>query len=178
MVAETIFPQLEQHLSPPEGASMYAVVDGAATPRLLDKLYGLRPKFECLFRGALEPDMAEVAPYLVRVEPGTPFATWLLESGWGNHCCIYAASAAGLDEVKRHLRAILVVHDPSGKPLYFRFYDPRVLRKFAPVCKPEDLDALFGPIRAFLLEDEDASKLLRFEVAGDQLRAERVELDA
>jgi hypothetical protein len=28
----------------------------------------------------------------------------------------------------------LIVEDPDGEEMYFRFYDPRVLRKFLPVC--------------------------------------------
>lgn len=43
----------------------------------------------------------------------------------------------------------------EADPIYFRFYDPRVLRRFLPVCTPDQLYAFFGPIDYFLFEDED-----------------------
>ncbi len=63
----------------------YAVLDGASNPALLDHLYdGERPDFACLYRGELEPDIAECAPYLVRLEANTAFLNWLTSNCWGN----------------------------------------------------------------------------------------------
>ena len=61
----------------------YAVLDGAQNKSLLDWLFSADPpKFECLFAGELDPDIAEVAPYLVQLAPETRFTQELIEAGW------------------------------------------------------------------------------------------------
>ena len=152
---------------------LYAIVDGACVLGLLDKLYDLVPPFECLYRGELEPDMAEVAPYLVRLQPGEPFTSWLLAHGWGRHWGMFVRSGLDLDGLRRHFRKFLIVHDTDGKPYYFRFYDPRVLRVYLPTCNQRELETFFGPVTAFLAENGSPKELLVFEVIAGSLRKEQ-----
>src|SRR5215813_11554270 len=119
-------------------AKVFTVLDGTSIPDLLDKLYGLSPTFCCLYRGELEPDMAEVAPYLVQLEQGSEFTDWLLEE-WGKHWGIFAISDADFRAMRRHFRSFLIVNDENGRPLRFRYYDPRVLRLYLPTCNAEEL---------------------------------------
>ena len=168
---------LYERLFADEAANAYAVLDGASVEELLPKLYDLEPEFECLYRGELEPDMAEVAPYLVRLEPETEFADWVLEEGWGRHWGVFAVTDAGLRDAHRHFRSFLTVYDPGGKPLLFRYYDPRVLRVYLPTCNAGELRTLFGPVSCFLLEGEDPNTLLRFRLDGEALRRESITLD-
>ena len=64
-----------------------------------------------------------------------------------------------------------LVQTEDGKQLYFRFYDPRVLRLYLPTCTPEEVRRSFGPVGCYLLEDEDPKTLLRF--TGDDRGARR-----
>ena len=153
-----------------DGASAFAVIDGASAAGLLDKLYGLQPEFACLYRGELAPDLAEVAPYLVRLEPATEFADWVVSEGWGKHWGVFALAHASLREMRRHFRSFLTVYDPEGKPLLFRYYDPRVLRVYLPTCDARELETVFGPVAAYLLEGEDPSEMLRFELSSGALQ--------
>src|SRR5689334_3416011 len=84
---EALKQTLRPHLFPEiDGIQTFAVLDGAWIPDLVDQLYGEnKPEFVCLYRGELEPDIAEVAPYLVRLERDAPFTDWLLTEGWGRH---------------------------------------------------------------------------------------------
>lgn len=168
---------LYERLFADETAHVYAVLDGASVEELRPKLYELEPEYECLYRGELEPDMAEVAPYLVRLEPETEFADWLVEEGWGRHWGVYAVTDADLRDAHKHFRSFLTVYDPAGKPLLFRYYDPRVLRAYLPTCNAEELRTIFGPVSCYLLEDEDPKTLLRFQLNGEALRREAVTLD-
>lgn len=148
-----------------DGLKTYAVLDGASIPELLDHLYGdPRPEFICLYRGELEPDMAEVAPYLVRLEPDAPFTDWLLAEGWGKHWGIFALSPANMPVVRRHFRTFLMVKNPEGKQVYFRYYDPRVLRTFLPTCNPEETATVFGPLISYLCEADKPDALLSFGI--------------
>jgi hypothetical protein len=160
-----------------DGTNAFAILDGASVPDLLDKLYGPeRPEFECLYAGEIKPDLAEVAPYLVRLEPGAEFTQWVLEQGWGKHWGIFALSAADLREMRRHFRTFLMVYDSAGKPLYFRYYDPRVLRVYLPTCNAQELATIFGPVSSYLLEAEQPNTLLRFRSASGSLVQQKIEL--
>jgi hypothetical protein len=161
-----------------EDEQAYAVLDGASIPDLLDRLYDAdRPEFECLYRGDLKPDLAEVAPYLVRLEPESGFTEWVVEEGWGQHWGIFAVTPADLRSLRQHFRRLNLVYGPEHKPLLFRYYDPRVLRVFVPTCDGPQLAELFGPVRCFILEDADPGKALRLTLAEGILRQEASAID-
>jgi len=164
--------ELRAHLFEPQGASVFAVLDGASVPRLLERLYTVgAPEWECLYRGKLEPDMAHVAPYLVRLEAGHRFSDWVLSNGWGNHWGIFATSEAQLFHLRQHFRRFLRVYSPEGQPLYFRYYDPRVLRTYLPTCNAQELIELFGTvITSYVMDDEDGTNMLRFSNDSGKLK--------
>jgi Domain of unknown function (DUF4123) len=157
-----------------DGEEVYAVLDGASVPDLLDHLYVEhdRPDFQCLYRGELEPDVAEVAPYLVRLEAGSAFAEWVLGSGWGQHWGIFLIAGSSLNSVRQHFSTFVIVHDPEGKPMRFRFYDPRVFRTYLPTCNGDELERVFGPIQSYVVEDEDFKVALRFQKSSGELVTE------
>jgi hypothetical protein len=163
---------LAQHLAPKGESSLFAIIDGASAPKLLLALHKKQPEYICLYRGELQPDMAEVAPYLIQLEHDDEITEWILNNGWGEHWGIFFQAKAGIKEMRRHLRRSLVVHDQSGKPLLFRYYDPRVLRKYLPTCTPAELKDFFGVIEFILLEDEDPKNILKFRLSGEVLKHE------
>jgi hypothetical protein len=138
-----------------ENARAFAVLDGAAIDDLPRRIYEMQPRVVCLYRGELAPDMAEVAPYLVELFPGDAFTEWLLNEGAGGspNWGIFALSRFSLTEVRKHFRKFLTVYDDAGKPLLFRFYDPRVLVKFLPTCDREGLGQFFERVTSFAAEN-------------------------
>lgn len=174
MAKEEIIESIGRHLFAEQDANVYAVLDGASVTGLLDKLYGLSPNFCCLFRGELQPDMAEVAPYLVQLEPESEFTSWVIGQGWGNHWGMFATSEADFRQMRTHFRTFLIVHDETGRPLRFRYYDPRVLRTFLPTCTTEELTAIFGPVTGYVVEDLNPDLLSRFEIQSGALKQKRI----
>lgn len=131
----------------------YAILDGAANPGLLERLYDQSPEFDCLYRGELEADIAECAPYLARLEANTAFSEWATLEGFGLHWGIFALAECDLRTLRQHLRKLNMVYDPeSNKPLLFRYYDPRVLNSFLPTCDAEQTEAFFGPVQTYFAE--------------------------
>lgn len=160
--------QLNQHLFS-SVTRVYAVLDGASVPDLRMKLFEMKPPHYCLFTGDLEPDMAEVAPYLIRLLPKTPFTDWILREGFGKHWGIFAHSREPVEEMRKHFRSLITVYDEKGKPMIFRYYDPRVLGKFLATCKEEELKTFFGSVEAYFAETEDAGNLNRFQITDGVL---------
>lgn len=132
----------------------FAILDAAAIKGLRMHFFEMEPPHYCLFRGELAPDMAENAPYLVGLIRGHRFTDWLLAARPGQHFGIYAKSRQSLTEIRRHFRELITVHDETGKPLIFRFYDPRVLIKFLPTCDESELKKIFGPVETFIAETD------------------------
>ncbi len=146
---------------PPKGEDapeVFAVLDGARDERIYTKVYESRLEVECLFAGELSYDLASAAPYLVRLSPEAEFTSWLL-GAWGGSLGIFAWSRAGIEAMRRHLRRILQVKDEAGKKLYFRYYDPRVLRLYLPTCTAAELHYVLGPMGRVLLEGEGGQVL-------------------
>jgi len=148
---------------------VYAVLDGASIPNLQQLFFEHQVDNVCLYRGELAPDMAEVAPYLAHLSAESSFTHLFLQEGWGNHWGILAISNGNLRTLRMHFRKFLMVYDPNGKPLYFRYYDPRVLRVYLPTCNAEELQTVFGPIGAYVLESETPNVCLRFTYGSEGL---------
>jgi hypothetical protein len=178
MIKEELAKSITDTLFSREGMNVFAVLDGASVPDLQQVLYQHQPEFVCLYRGQLEPDLASVAPYLVHVRSNTPLADWIIRSGWGEHWGIFALSDTDLITMRKHFRKFLTVHDNDGKPLLFRYYDPRVLRIYLPTCNAEELQTIFGPISTYLVEGEDANTVLSFQFDKNELQQQQKSLTA
>jgi hypothetical protein len=152
------------------GTTTFALVDGASCPTLREQCFEQKVEPLCLYRGEQPPDMAQVAPYLIQLEKERPFTEWLLRSGWGNHWGVFLETSADSDSLLRHLRNFTIVHDETGRPFLFRFYDPRVLRTYLPTCEPQELRKFFGPVSRFQMEGNQPEELLSFENAEGKLK--------
>lgn len=159
-----------------DNTHLFVILDGARNSGLYTAIQQSECEFECLYRGELDPDLAAVAPYLVRLERDKPFVNWLIDKGWGDSWGVFLHSTVAFRDLKRHLRKFLMVYDADAKPLYFRYYDPRVLRIYLPTCTSEELATVFGPIHSFLLEDSDPNILLHFISAAGKLEVQKISL--
>ncbi|HMF54945.1 MAG TPA: DUF4123 domain-containing protein [Pyrinomonadaceae bacterium] len=174
---EGISKEINRRLFADDTRSVYAVLDGASVPDLRMKLYEHQPECICLFPGDLKPDMAEVAPYLIHLQIDAEFTNWVIENGWGNHWGIFALSRGEMRDMRNHFRRFLTVHTSEGRPMRFRYYDPRVMRMYLPTCNGEDLAVLFGQVDFYLLEDEDPRTMLSFHADSGALKREKFTLD-
>ena len=158
------------------GVNAFVILDGASVPGLVQHLHRCDPVRECLYRGELQPDISEVAPYLVQLDAGTEFTDLVLNQGWGKHWGIFALAAADLFTMRQHLRRFLTVHDGAGKPLLFRYYDPRVMSIYLPTCKPDEISALFGPVSKYFMESEGPDVALSFQHKEGSLVQKKIPL--
>lgn len=151
--------------------TVYTVLDGASIPGLPRKLEEYGVHYSCLFTGQLDAELLQVAPYMVQLEQIDSFTQWLLEKGWGEHWGIFisAPDYIAYKDIRRHLRELTQVRDPEGKVLFFRYYDPRVFRVFAPTCEGEEYEKILGPCSRILLEDEDSATMLVYSRGDGEL---------
>jgi len=145
---------------------LYAVLDAARDTKILVLLLQSKEEYHSLYEGEQGAKLAQVAPYLVRLKPDSLLLEKLVREGWGQSWGVYLTCSGEIQEVRRHLRHFLEVMLPEGKQVYFRFYDPRVMRVFLPTCTPEETNYFFGPIQNYLAEDEKPEGLLHFSNKG------------
>ncbi len=129
----------------------------------------LNPEHTCLYEGDSEKFLGVVAPWLFDFDPNSDFAEWIANKAQSNDWGIFLRSTAEPIKVYRHLRKFLIVSTEDGRELYFRFYDPRVLRVFLPTCDREQLKEFFGPIEAFIAEDENGL-LVEYAFTDEKLK--------
>jgi hypothetical protein len=154
------------------GQPVFAVLDAAREDRLPAFLQAYGVEHVSLYEGKGGDGLRDVAPYLVLLPKTSPLWPMLMNEGWGNSWGIYLNSDADLTVLRDHLRRFLTVKAEDGRLLYFRFYDPRVLRVFIPACTPEESAALFGPISRFIIEGEDLNSPLQFRGTPSLARTE------
>lgn len=145
---------------------LHAILDAARDPRVLELLTCSIDQARSLYEGPRAESFAEIAPYLVRFTPDSPLLEKLVMEGWGERWGIYLTSIQSYKELRRHFRRFLKVEDAdTGEELYFRFYDPDVLRVFLPSCLPRQAAEIWSDVDSFLFEDR----------GGHLVRRERAE---
>jgi hypothetical protein len=173
---DALVAQLFRTTAADEDQVVYAVLDGARDRRIHLAVRGAGVPCVCLFSGALDPALQAAAPYLVQLRRSAPIARFLLQNGWGNAWGIFARSTATVEEMRRHLRRFLRVVDAHGKRLFFRYYDPRVLRVYLPTCTEDELATIFGPVQRFSLEADDRGRLIEHALKHRRLATAEIQI--
>lgn len=155
---------------------LFAILDAARSADVIPLLASSGQPYDSLYEGEQGAALANVAPYLVAIARDAGFLPRLLTLGWGKSWGVYFTSRIAMPDLRNHLRRFLLVKDEADRPLCFRFYDPRVLRVFLPACTPAEAGDFFGPVRSFLVEDEDPGTLLRFTLGGAGMRRDAVQV--
>ena len=158
---DRLLPLLRRDLQP-----LFAILDAARDIRILALLVHHKAECQSLYEGLEGAKLAQVAPYLVRLAPDSPLLEALVKEGWGHSWGVYLTCASEFHEIRRHLRHFLQVKLPDGEQVYFRFYDPRVMRVFLPTCIAAEANQFFGPIKRYMMEGTEPDQLWEFTTMG------------
>jgi Domain of unknown function (DUF4123) len=140
---------------------LYAILDACDEPAVPPKMTELGPeKAVSLFQGDAEHRQWAVAPYLTRVDE--KLLEWIVTTLWCKPWGIFAVAEADLETLRKHFRRFLIVQDPNGETMYFRYYDPRILAAFLPPCTQDELKTFFGSVKAFTTGGPEAAAVRFF----------------
>ena len=140
----------------------YIVLDAARMGMDMETAKELNPDFKCLYQGKTELELAGVAPFLFTYTSNSEFKQWFEKFSVGNSWGVLFHSHLPFSELYKHCRRFLIVKNDGDQEMYFRFYDPRVLRIFLPSCNRVQLKEFFGPINSFIVEDEYPNSMVQF----------------
>ncbi len=171
---------------------VWAVVDGVSWPDISRRLALSDLPHACLY-STLNPETRALAPWLVQLEPFSALTEVLRRRLHGAHSYILLKGHGSFEEMRAHLRRFTMIRIPTEEeaPVYFRFYDPRVLidafetlsqgfrnrfmrdltEVLAPIsalCLLPDQTALSGPpLNAFSDDESCQGRLLRWRGPHD-----------
>jgi hypothetical protein len=153
----------------PSNRDVRMVIDCARDPRIFGlMLECFYTRHTCLFSGPISPQMQVVAPYILDIEYDDKKTEKFIRETWGKNWGFFLKSDTRSDRLIRHLRRLLMVRDYTNRLLMFRYYDPRILRRYLRTCTVEELRTFYGPIQAFWVESGSSDTLL--QLGFDQIR--------
>jgi hypothetical protein len=155
---------------------LFCLVDPGADAMIPSLLDHAPEPMESLYDGADDNLLAKFAPYVVQLGADSELLHALVEHGWGQGWACFFTSDAPLEELGKHFRKFFMVQLEGGKEVYFRFYDPRVLRGFLPAGSVEELAAFFGPVMDWLLEAKNSAMMLKITNGSDGLHTMTIPL--
>ncbi len=137
---------------------LWAIVDACDEPGVPTKMDELgEQRAVSLYRGDAKVENADIAPYLAHVDDF--FLQWIREELWAKPWGIFVVAPGEIEKLRTHFRKFLTVKDPDGEKMYFRYYDPRILKAFLPACNEEELQKLFGPLEAYVITEPDSEEV-------------------
>lgn len=155
---------------------LYGIVDAARDEGITKLLLRSNGRVQSLYQGEAQRQMSHVAPYLVEFRKDDNFLERIIRAGWAKRWCTFFTSEADFGALRKHLRYFLFVKNETDETVYFRFYDPSIMRVFLPACSKDELIKVFGPINGFYVEDDDPSKCQRHIITNDRLKINVLEL--
>ncbi len=146
----------------------FAIIDGAQDPRL-QGLVEQCSDHVCLYDGKLDPALAAVAPWLVRIKDGEPLMPTWQQHGRGKCWGIMIATALPTRALRKHLRQFLKAILPDGTPCEFRYYDPKVFNTYIRAATPEERIPWFEGVQQIAAETADGQALHQYSLQAGRL---------
>lgn len=148
----------------------FAILDAARDYMRIGLARTVSPEFDCLFSGEKGHRLDHVAPHLFVCDKLGVVAHATLSGIEPGDVGLLLESDADFQAVRRHLRRFLIVlRERDRRRIYFRYYDPRVLRAFLPACTPGDLERFFGPIAAIHCQGETPGEVCSYRLRNGAL---------
>lgn len=133
---------------------LYAIIDACDAPSVPSRAQMLGDRGSVsLYKGRSEEELWAIAPYLFVVDEMT--FDWITAELWATPWGFLVRANASLDTLRDHFRRFLTVKTPTGEQWYFRFYDPRVLKRYLDSCNAAERKEFFGPASALAMTNPE-----------------------
>lgn len=164
--------QLKEFLWAQEDHNVFAIVSGEVVPGLPGRLEEADvPGWDCLWRGAQEPEQAEVAPYVVGLAQESSFTDWLLVEAtlaypaWG----LIGVGPVNLLGMREHGRRLLKVETPEGQAIEWTWFDPVLWSGLLPKLDEAQLLEAYGPLYDWVIPGARTWQWLSWSEHGVQV---------
>ncbi|WP_299692253.1 DUF4123 domain-containing protein [uncultured Tateyamaria sp.] len=125
----------------------YAILDAARIDGLAERLENAGLPHACLFSNT--DDLGGVAPWLVEIDRAAPLTRQMFTDGegpralWRTDAGVLLRTVLPLADLRAHLRRFTQVRMAAdADPVFFRFWDPRVMSRYLHSHDPEAREAV------------------------------------
>lgn len=144
-------------------SKLYAIVDSARNDLVFKYFLTDNINFKSLFDGKMDIKLFGVSGFLVEYKENSMLFNWLTTEAWGDSCSIFFISKITFADALKHLQKLNRVYLEGNDIVYFRYYDPRVLRTYLPTCNKKEIKSFFGEIESIFIEGEKPDVLIEFQ---------------
>jgi hypothetical protein len=157
-VADFLWDQAEKKM-----CNLYATVDSARNDEVFKYFLTENVTYKSLFEGKMDIKYFGVSGFLVECKKDSILFNWLTTKAWGDSCSIFFISKIPFIDVLKHFQKLNRVYLEEDDIVYFRYYDPRVLRVYLPTCNNKEIKIFFGETEGFFVESENPEVLIEFQ---------------
>lgn len=143
--------------------NLYGIVDSARNDEVFRFFLNGEFNYKSLFEETKDLQLYGVSGFLVECKKESQLFNWMTTKAWGNCSCLFLITKVSFDEILAHFQQFNRVYLEDDEEVFFRFYDPRVLRAYLPTCTKTELDIFFGKVENFIFEDKDYNVLNAFK---------------
>ncbi|MFN3882531.1 MAG: DUF4123 domain-containing protein [Nitrincola lacisaponensis] len=129
---------------------LWAIIDGVSWPEIQSLLAEHLPLHACLY-STQDSQSRALAPWLIQLEPENPITHIVQSRSHASHAVILFQSRASIKDLRDHFRLFTLVWTPADTqaPIYFRYYDSRVLTDLFSALEPWKQTRFCAPVSAF-----------------------------
>lgn len=156
---------------------IFVILDFAKKQYQVDNVKKVCNCIRSLYNDSSFKCLQEVGPYLLSISSRNRFYSFLGNKVDRRLLGLMIISKAGFDNCWKHFRKFLLVKTEDGQELYFRFYDPHVLKIFLPTCDEKQIIEFFGPVEKFIVEGDNGEEAIEFSHQNGVLKQKVLVVD-
>lgn len=140
----------------------YAIIDANRVQGCVEMIESSELERACLYDGEMAVELRDMAPWLVRLDPGNSFVrklfsttpedteppTWMM---WSTAPAIYIRSRLDLHGLRTHLRHFTRIELEDGAESFLRFWDPLCFEDMMTAYAGGGMQGLFTGINSFVV---------------------------
>jgi hypothetical protein len=150
----------------------YILIDAALWSNDIDLLFlDEDVVYRSLFKGSTGEELWSVAPYLADISSNEGLVEKIKEINRNepiNRRITWLSSPLNIDELRKHLRRFLRMKREDDSYVYFRFYDPFVIKKVFPNLTKEQATEFFERIDYVMTDDIRVNERHIFYLSPDK----------
>lgn len=141
---------IERILANEGNKRLYGIIDAAQDERIYPLLKSQADIYLSLYNNDVSESLKAVGPVLFQFRKDDRLSAWIITQGqYNNWFILFPSLGITMIDMRRHFKRFAMVEAPNGKHMYFRYYDPRVLRAYIPSCDEEERAYIFGNFSSF-----------------------------
>jgi hypothetical protein len=152
----------------------YILFDSARMQDSIKIAIQMNKKNICIYDGKGEGIYKTIGPYIFDFSANISFQNWYYENGWCNSWGYLVHASCSIERLASHFNKFKFKIDEKGDKKYFRYYDPRVLKKILLTMSREELILFFGPVSHFVTEDRSTPNGSKYFLKEERLTQKEI----